>query len=200
MLPLLSLEFDSQRRSKSFGDGSKGVRLRALDAGACLAGVTGEVGGKILRRCEAGAVQENSAEVFHRSFTEQSMVFGMAGNVPKGGSVFRNEKGLATNRFASFPRIQRKAAIVRKQDLAVVFKVAAHLRSLRELEQVVINRFHLQHATLGLEIEKGSLVRALPKFLGGKEPTVGKPGPAVRGMDDCGDLRLQRATDFVQQI
>ena len=61
---------------------------------------------------------------------------------------------LSRDRLATFPRVESEAAVVREEDLSVVFEVVPHLRRLRERAEIVIDRLHLQHAALGVELEQ----------------------------------------------
>lgn len=81
-----------------------------------------------------------------------------------------------------------------------MFEVVSHLRTLRELEEIVLDRLHLQHAALGLQLEERGLVRVLAEFRRGEEAAVRETRAAIGGMDDGGDLGFERRAGFVEEI
>ncbi|MDB5441181.1 MAG: hypothetical protein JWM33_3608 [Caulobacteraceae bacterium] len=80
-----------------------------------------------------------------------------------------------------------------------MLEVAPDLQRLREREKIIVDGLHLQDAALGVELEEGDLVGMLPQFLGREKAAIRQASATVGGVNDGGDLRLQRAADFVEQ-
>jgi hypothetical protein len=171
-------------------DSAPSTRARA-------SGIAGEIGREVARRREAGAVEQHAAEVFSQALAQQRVRVGISRNFPKGGHAFCQREVLTRDRLATLPGVKGKAAVIREEDLAVVLQVAPDLRRLRQGAEVVLDRFDLQHTTLGIELEGGDLVGMLPQFLRREKTAIRQAGAAVRGMDDRSDLRVQDVADFI---
>ena len=196
----VALELDAERTAEGRGDGREGVGIRAFDAGAGFAGVAGKIGGEVLWRGEPGAIQEDAAEVFGETLSEELVVPSVPGDVPEGCRAGGDLEALTGDWLAAFPRIESEEAVVGEKDLPVVLEVVADLRALRDFQQVVIDGLHLQHATLGLELEEGDFVGVLAELLRGEESAVGEAGAVVRRVDDGADLRFEFLADGIEEI
>lgn len=124
----------------------------------------------------------------------------MPRDVPEGAGGFGDLEIFPSDRLAAFPRVERKAPVVREEDLSVMLQVTADLRGLGKLQQIVVDRFHLQHTALGLEFEERTSIRMFPQLLSGKEASIRKTRAAVRRVNDRGDLRLERPADGIEEI
>jgi hypothetical protein len=199
MFPFIAPELDAEGRPKCLRDRCKRVGFRSFDTGPGFAGVAREIGRKILGRGKPRAIEEDAAEVFGEPFAEELLLAGVAGEIPETADALGEVKALPGSRLSTLPSVEGKAAVVREEDLAVMLEVATHLWRLRELEQIVVDRFHLEHAALRLELEERYLVGVRPKFPRGKEAAVGQPSAAIGRMDHGDDLRFERRADFVQE-
>lgn len=76
-----------------------------------------------------------------------------------------------------------------------------HLRAALKGGEIGIQRLHLDDAALGLELEERGGVRALLfEFLCGEEAAMGDARAVVGGMDNGGDLWLQRVADGIEEL
>lgn len=150
----LALETDAERLTERLLHRLQRAHGCDLDAGACLAGVAGEVERQILRRGDAGGAEQGAAEEL-----PEALVLGVlrvvadgVGLVPKLLGTGGDAVALSRHRFAATPGPEGEGAVVREEDLALEFQVVPHLRAALKGGEVGIERLHLDDAALGLEL------------------------------------------------
>jgi hypothetical protein len=115
---------------RAFFTGSKRAHGCDLDAGAGLAGITGEVGGEILRGGDAGVAEQGAAEELPEALVFRVLGIGAEG-VGLGPELVLTGSEvvvLAALGLAVVPGPEGEGAVVGEEDLAVMFEVVPHLR------------------------------------------------------------------------
>ena len=201
---LFALEVDAERLAEGFFHRLQRAHGSNLDAGAGLAGITGEIRGEVLRSGDAGIAEQGAAEELPEAFVFR--VIGIGAEGVRFGPEFLLAGSevvvLAADGLAALHGPDGVGAVVGEEDLAVAFEIGANLVAGLEGGEVFVEWLDLNDAALGLEFsEKGvGLVTVLFQFLGGEESAVRNARAVVRRVDDGGDLGFQRVADGVEEI
>lgn len=203
MNAFLSLEPNTERIAEGLFHRFQRTHGGDLDTGASFTSITGEEGCKVLRRGKTCRAEQSTTQEL-----PDALMLGVLWIIaqcmdlaPKLFFAGRDEEMLAFDSLPTHPGPERKRAIVREKNLAVMLQIVAHLRTALEGGEVFIERLDLDNASFGLELEQRLFARAIfPEFLGRIEPTIGNARAVVGGIDDSTDFGFQGLAHGIEQF
>ena len=203
MLALVAFEVEAEGGFEGGFDGGEGGEIAAFDAGLGFASVGGEEAGDVLRGFEGGVVGEDALEIF---LENGALFLGQLVGMGEGGA----EGFFVGGEFAAFEDEgiavgvgldEGEGAEVGGEDEAVAAEVFGELFAFEKGLEIVGGGLDFHDAASGEEFGRGvAAVRGFAELVGGVEAAVWDAGAAIGGIDDAGDLGLERIADAGEQL
>ncbi len=201
VLALVALKVKAEGVFKRGLEGGEGFKIAGLDAGLGVAGVGGKKSGDILRGLERRVVRQNTGEIFLQARALLPRHFmGMSQSGVKGFFIGGEFEGLKGFGLAIGARTdERECAKIGDEHKTVAIEILADLLALDQRVHIMRGGLYLQDAARGDEIGRRIVaIRHLAELVGGVETAIGNARALAGGINDAGDLRLERPADLVK--